>query len=242
MTTLSTITRLSIALSLGIMGSLATFSHAHDNQAYNRISFQVEAQEEVANDEIQARLAKTAQAKTTKEIAKILNKTMNDALAIAKKYPNVSIKTESQSTYPNYDKNNTITGFTGNVSIQLKSQNFEEVGQLISDLQSIMMVNDVSFSVSKNTQNNIKKRLTLNATKNFLEQAQAISLAFGATDYKIVSVQLDGANHRHVYPMAAMSMAKNTNDGIKANFESGTTTLIYQASGTIELVNQSLAK
>ncbi|MDO4441902.1 MAG: SIMPL domain-containing protein [Moraxella sp.] len=237
MTTLTNIVRFSTALTLGAFGLATLNAHANPNQSYNHISFSVEAQEEVDNDEIQVRLSKTAQAKTAKEVAKTLNKTINDALAITKKYPNVSVKTGHQSTYPNYGTNNTITGFTGSASIQLKSQNFEEASQLIADLQTMMAVNDISFSVSDAAQKDINQRLTLNAAKRFQEQAQTISLAFGATDYKIVSVRLGEGDHYYARPMAAMAMAKDASAGIEnPNFEGGKTILGYQASGTIELI------
>lgn len=62
-------------------------AHAQSGDNYNRISFSVEAKTQVDNDEMRATLTKTTEAKTAKEIAKTLNDTINNALAIAKNTP-----------------------------------------------------------------------------------------------------------------------------------------------------------
>ncbi|MCP3896941.1 SIMPL domain-containing protein [Moraxella sp.] len=214
-------------------------ANAQSDANYNRISFSVEAKTEVDNDEMRATLTKTTEAKTAKEVAKTLNDTINNALAIAKKYPDVIATTGRHSTYPRYGSNNSITGFTGNASIQIKSQNFEQSSQLIADLQTMMALDHLSFNVSDKTRDNLKKQLTLDATKQFQEEAATISQAFGAKDYKIVNVQL-GNNNNNYYSDAmpvAMSMSREKSVGIEnLSLESGKATLSYNASGTIELI------
>lgn len=226
-------------LGLGALLSLSTATFAHETApTYNRISFNVDVQEEVANDEMRATLSKTIQAKTAKEVAKTLNSTINSALAVAKKYPEVTVETGRHNTYPKYGNNSTITGFTGSASIEIKSQNFEQSSQLIADLQTMMALDDLSFHVSNQTKNDTKKQLTINAAKRFQEEALTISQAFGAKDYKIVNVQLGQENSYYARPMMMeAAMAKTADLGIEnPNFESGKTTLGYSANGTIELM------
>lgn len=231
-----TFKRLAAAFAIGSLLT-STAAIANDNHAYNRISFSVNAKQEVANDEMRARLSKTTQAKTAKEVAQTLNSAINDALIIAKKYPEVVVETGRHSTYPRYNTNNTITGFTGSASIDIKSQNFEQASQLIADLQAALTLEDLSFNVSSKTNDDIKKQLTLDAAKRFQEEAVTISQAFGAKDFKIVSVQLGNDNSYYARPVAMMAMAKEASAGIDVpNFESGKTTLGYDASGTIELI------
>lgn len=219
------------------LSAIVSTSHASQSD-YNRISFSVNAKQEVANDEIQATLTKTTQAKTVAEIAKNLNKTTNDALIIAKKYPNVAVKTSYHDTYPRYGTNHLITGFTGLVSIEIKSQDLTEASQLIAELQSLMALENLSFHVSSNANDAIKKQLILDAVKHFQEEAAVISQAFGAKDYKIVSVKLGDDNNYHTRTLAPMmAMAKDASIGIEnPKFESGKTTIGYDVSGTIELI------
>ncbi|MCL1623409.1 SIMPL domain-containing protein [Moraxella sp. Tifton1] len=213
-----------------------TVAHA-EQSSYNHISFGVSAKQEVANDEMRASLSKTAQAKTAKEVANTLNRSINDALIIAKKYPSVTVKTSHHSTYPRYNHNDIITGFTGSASLDIKSQDFEQASQLIADLQAKMTLDDLSFHVSSKTSDDIKKQLTLDAVKRFQEEALTISQAFGANDYKIVSVQLGQDNTLHARPLTMMSMTRQARADLESpNFESGKSTIIYDASGTIELI------
>lgn len=212
-------------------------ANAQTNNNYNHISFGIEAKAEVDHDEMRATLTKTAEAKTAEEAARALNKTINNALAIAKKYPDVIAMTDRYSTYPHHGSNNTITGFIGNASIQIKSQNFEQSSQLIADLQAMMALEHLSFGVSDKTHNNLKKQLTLDAAKKFQEQATILAQAFDAKDYKIISVQM-GDNNSYSYTMpVAMPMAQSKSIGIEnLNLRSAKTTVSHSANGTIELI------
>lgn len=66
-------------LTIAVLGT----ANAQINNNYNHIGFGIEAKAEVDHDEMRATLTKTAEAKTAEEVAKILNKTINNALAIA---------------------------------------------------------------------------------------------------------------------------------------------------------------
>ncbi|MFC0820867.1 SIMPL domain-containing protein [Moraxella marmotae] len=220
-----------------LMTALAALP-AHADE-YNRISFSSEVKSEIANDEMRATMSKTAQAATAAAIAKELNSSINAAMQIAKRYPEVSVSTGRQSTYPRYaNGSNKIVGFTGSVSVEIKSNNFEKASQLIADLQSIMVMENIGFSVSEQLRESEEKRLQLEAIKRFGDEAATISQAFGSSSYKIVNVSL-GGNHNHYYrPMAAMSMkVADASSAIESqSLEAGNTTLTYTANGTIELV------
>lgn len=202
---------------------------------YNRISFNSEVKSQIANDEIRASLSKTAQAATAAAIAKELNSSINAMLAISKRYPEVVVSTGQQTTYPRYNNAGKIIGFTGSVSLNLKSGDFAKTSQLIADLQSVMVVDDISFGVSDTLKEQEEKRLQLEAIKRFGKEAEDISRAFGSTGYKIVNVSLngDGYNRPAMPMMAAMKAAESS---VPQNFEAGNTTLSYTANGTIELV------
>lgn len=207
---------------------------------YNHISFTSEVKSEIDNDEIRANMSKTTQSATAAGIAQELNQTINQALKIAKKYPDVIVKTGRQNTYPRYDyKNgNQIIGFSGSVSLDLRSNNFTQASQLIADLQSTMVLNNLHFGVSQDAYANEENRIKTLAIERFQQDAQNITQAFKANDYKIVSVQLSGSSpYYYSRPIAMTTSLKSMDAGIEAqNFQGGKTTLSYSANGVIKLV------
>lgn len=209
-----------------------------NDQTYNRISFNSEVTSQIANDELRASMSKTTQATTATAIAKELNGSLNAVMQIAKRYPEVTVTTGSHSTYPRYANNSSkIIGFTGKVSIDIKSNNLEKAGQLIADLQSLMVMDHISFDVSEKLRSSEEKRLQLKAIQRFHEEATSISQAFGSSGYKIVHVNLGGDSNHYARPMMVSMKAMDSTVGIEApSFEAGNTTLTYTANGTIEII------
>lgn len=66
-----------------MMGS----AHAEPT-GYDQLTFQTEVKEEIQNDEVRASLYKKAQATDSKTLATTLNTSINNAMKIAKRYPN----------------------------------------------------------------------------------------------------------------------------------------------------------
>lgn len=72
-----------------------------------------------------------AQATDSKTLATTLNTTINNAMKIAKRYPSVTVSTGQQTTYPRYDKNDKIIGWTGQANIDLKAQTLQRRASLL---------------------------------------------------------------------------------------------------------------
>lgn len=206
---------------------------------YNQISFSTEVKQTVANDQIKISLTKTAQANDAKAVAKTLTEVINQANTIAKQYPNVKAKTGQQSTYPRYGNNGKILGFTGSISLELTSQDFEQAGDLVAKLQSLMAVDNIEFKVSDEAKKEVEQSLMKQVAKRFQDEAKTVSLAFGAKDYKIVQVSLDNQNHGYYQPLAAsISLRSKSESSVMEtqDFVSGDSQLSYKATGTIELI------
>lgn len=204
-------------------------------QNYEQVSLSSEISQTIANDEMRAILSKTAQATTAKSLANTLNGTLNQAMNIAKKYPDVKVTTGQQTSYPHHNKDGKITGFTGTTSIILESQNFGQASELLGELQTIMTMDDLSFQVSEKNKQAHQKQLMHAAITQFKQDAKDVAIAFGAKDYKLVNATLDRQNHH--YPMlksAAMSEMA-TDASFSPKMAAGDSTLRYQVSGTIEL-------
>lgn len=207
-------------------------------KTYGEISLSTEVSKRVANDEMTAILSKNAQAPDAKTLSKNLNATLNKAQELAKKYPNVKLTTGNQTSYPRYNNAGKIIGLNGSVSVNLQSQNFEEAGELLGELQTIMTMDSLSFGVSDTSAKAHQKSLMTEAIAHFKDDAKSASLAFGAKDYKLISVRLDAQNH-DISPAPIMYEAvaqAKASDASGVNLSGGEGMMRYRIDGTIELV------
>lgn len=215
----------------------AMMSGAHaETTGYDQLTFQTEVKEEVQNDEVRASLYKKAQATDSKTLATNLNTTINNAMRIAKRYPSVTVSTGQQTTYPRYDKNDKIIGWTGQANIDLKSTDFAATSQLIADLQETLVMDNLTFGVSDTKKNALEQKLMTEASRAFQQQAKNLARAWDARNYRVVSVNLNtGSNYpRPMY--GAMNMKAEAADSVPSqSFESGNSTISVTANGTIEL-------
>ncbi len=215
----------------------AMISSAHaEPTGYDQLSFQTEIKEDVANDEVRASLYKKAQAADSKSLATTLNTSINRALAIAKRYPTVSVSTGQQSTYPRYDKNDKIIGWTGQANIDIKSTDFTATSQLIADLQETLVMNNLNFGVSEIKQSTLEQKLMTEASRAFQQQAKNLTRAWDARGYRVVTVNLNTGNNNYPRPMYSSMRAADAESSVPSqNFESGNSTVSVTANGTIEL-------
>lgn len=219
-------------LLIAMMGS----AHAEPT-GYDQISFQTEVKEEIQNDEVRASLYKKAQASNAKALATTLNTSINKALAIAKRYPSVTVSTGQQNTYPRYDKNDKIIGWTGQANIDLKSTDFAATSQLIADLQETLVMDNLNFGVSNIKKDALEQKLMTNASRAFQQQAKNLTRAWDARGYRVVTVSLNTGNNYPRPMYTSMNMKAEMADASvpSQNFESGNSTISVTANGTIEL-------
>ena len=204
---------------------------------YDQLTFQTEVKEEIQNDEVRASMYKKAQATDAKTLATTLNTSINNAMKIAKRYPSVTVSTGQQRTYPRYDKNDRIIGWTGQASIDLKSTDFAATSQLIADLQETLVMENLNFGVSDAKKDALEQKLMTDASRAFQQQAKNLTRAWDARGYRVVTVNLNtGSNYpRPMY--SAMNMKAEAADASvpSQSFESGNSTISVTANGTIEL-------
>lgn len=220
------------ALLTAMMGS----AHAEPT-GYDQLTFQTEVKEEVANDEVRASMYKKAQATDSKTLATALNTSINNAMKIAKRYPSVTVSTGQQRTYPRYDKNDKIIGWTGQANIDLKSTDFAATSQLIADLQETLVMENLTFGVSDAKKDALEQKLMTDASRAFQQQAKNMTRAWNARGYRVVNVNLNtGSNYpRPMYSAMNMKAASADASVPSQNFESGNSTISVTANGTIEL-------
>ena len=204
---------------------------------YDQLTFQTEVKEEVQNDEVRASMYKKAQATDAKTLATTLNTSINNAMKIAKRYPSVTVSTGQQRTYPRYDKNDRIIGWTGQASIDLKSTDFAATSQLIADLQETLVMENLNFGVSDAKKDALEQKLMTEASRAFQQQAKNMTRAWDARGYRVVNVNLNTGNNYPQPIYRTMNMKAQAADASvpSQSFESGNSTITVTANGTIEL-------
>lgn len=227
-----------VALTTGtalLLTAMMSGAHA-ETTGYDQLTFQAEVKEEVQNDEVRASLYKKAQATDSKTLATTLNTTINNAMRIAKRYPSVTVSTGQQTTYPRYDKNDKIIGWTGQANIDLKSTDFAATSQLIADLQETLVMDNLTFGVSDTKKDALEQKLMTDASRAFQQQAKNLTRAWDARGYRVVNVNLNTGNNYPRPMYNAMAMKSESADAVpRQSFESGNSTISVTANGTIEL-------
>ena len=217
-----------------LMTAMMGSAHAEPT-GYDQLSFQTEVKEEVQNDEVRASMYKKAQASTSKALATTLNTSINNAMKIAKRYPSVTVSTGQQRTYPRYDKNDKIIGWTGQASIDLKDR-LCGTSQLIADLQETLVMDNLNFGVSDSKKDAIEQKLMTEASRAFQQQAKP-NARWNARGYRVVTVNLNTGNNYPRPMYGSMNMKAEAADASvpSQSFESGNSTISVTANGTIEL-------
>ncbi len=115
---------------------------------YQRIDFQTEVEKEIPNDLLTATLSVELNNKNPSLLAKDLTTITNDSLKLGSNYSSVKLTSGNQQTYPIYNDKNKLDGWRGRAEIQVSSKDFKSAGELISQLQSKLQLNNLNFSVA----------------------------------------------------------------------------------------------
>ena len=226
--------------SLILASTLTTPAFAQQNEQlnYNLVNIQAEAARKVSNDEMHAVLYIEKSNKQPAELAVQITQLMNQAMASAKKYPQVKVETGSQTTYPIYDNDSRkLKEWRGRAEIQIESTDFKAASQLVSELQQNFQTQSINFSVSDAQRKKVENELMVEASKNFQQRAQTLSQAWNKSGYNLVNLNL---NTNNSYPQPIMmraSMAKFS--GAEAadaqDVAAGESKITVNANGTIQL-------
>lgn len=217
--------------------STAVFAETSQALNYNVANIQADAMRQVSNDEMHAVLYIEKSHKQPAELAAQITQTMNQAMALAKKYPQVKIETGSQSTYPVYlDNSQKLKEWRGRAEINIESTNFKAASQLIAELQQNFQTQSINFTVSDAQRKKVENELMIEASKNFQQRAQLLTQAWNKSGYQLVHLNLNTSN---AYPQPVMmreSMAKFASADAAApqTVAAGESKISVNANGSIQ--------
>ncbi len=218
-----------------LMTNVPTF--ADTPLTYQRIDFQTEVEKEIANDLLFATLSVELNNKNPALLAKDLTTITNDALKMGAHFKGVKLTSGNQQTYPIYNDKNRLEGWRGRAEIKVESKDFKAAGELISQLQGKLQLNNLNFSVAPETRRELENQLITEAVAAFRARADKIKGAWGAKAYKLVHMNLGTTNNNQPQPMYMMRTAKveMASDAPAADYSAGESRLNVQVSGSIEL-------
>ena len=225
------------ALILTSAVSATAFAQANEQLNYNVVNVQAEATRQVSNDEMHAVLFIEKSNKQPAELASQITQLMNQAMASAKKYPQVKVETGSQTTYPIYDNDSRkLKEWRGRAEIQIESTDFKAASQLVSELQQNFQTQSINFTVSDAQRKKVENDLMIEASKNFQQRSQMLSQAWNKSGYNLVNLNINTSN---AYPQPMMmraSMAKlsGMESADDQDVSAGESKITVNANGTIQ--------
>ena len=208
---------------------------AAETNNYNRVSYQVTEQQEVANDEITVTMGVERNAQDATKLANEINKLLLAANATIKKYPSIKSSTSDYSIRPVYSRDKQLDHWRGASSITLKSTNIKDMVTLVQTLQETLLIKSTRYNVSAERKEKIETGMIEAALNKFNTRAELVSKGMGFKKYRLVKININNSDIPP-RPVFAMARAETASSGIAPpTFESGQSTLKVIVSGTIEM-------
>lgn len=225
----------SLLMTTAFSGSV--FAQQNESLNYNIVNVQAEATRQVSNDKMNSVLFIEKSNKQPAALSSQITQLMNQAMTVAKKYPQVKIETGSQTTYPIYDNDSTkLKEWRGRAEINIESTDFQAASQLINELQQNFQTQSINFTVSDAQRKKVENELIIEASKNFQQRAQMLAQAWNKSGYNLVNLNLNTSNNYPQPVMMRASMAKFS--GAEAadaqSVSAGESKITVNANGSIQ--------
>jgi predicted secreted protein len=211
--------------------ALALPLQAAEDTHYNRVRFQVEVSETVANDRMLAVLVAETEAASADAVAEDINRTMGWALDQARDVAGVEVSTGSYRITPVYRKDRPER-WRGLQELRLEGGDFAVLGRLIGSLQARLQVRQTDFFIADATREAVETRLIERAIDRFQQRAGQIRRRFGAETFHLVEASLNTGGSQPRPVMRAQAMAESA---VPPALEGGEGEVSVAINGVIEL-------
>jgi predicted secreted protein len=200
--------------------------------SYDRIHLSSTANTEVENDVLIAILYVQREGSKLPPLVNDVNEHIAKAVKQSRQIPHIDVQTLSHQTDPIYDKQR-LSGWRVRQSILLKSQDSESLGQLIGDLQPILAVESIQYTVSLNKMREVEDKLIAEAIDAFSQRAKLVTNQFGYSRYRLVDINIDTATAIHSMRTRGAVMAMEVI--APPTIEAGKQEIQVTVNGTIEI-------
>lgn len=213
---------------------LPALAQSHETETqYNRIYLSASAQTELANDTIIVSLYAEEEGSSPAQLAEIVNKKIQWAVALLKKHPQIQLQTAAYATNPVYQQNR-IKSWRVRQSLELKSQDIAGTSELLAELQTRLALSNLRFAVSPELKTKTDDGLIAEALAAFGQRAQLVTDQLKRKAYKLVDVNIATAGNPVNYQRFQMAEMAKSSLAAPA-LEAGEQTVQVTVSGNIEL-------
>lgn len=218
-----------------ILLSSSLLSFADEHGQYDQISLNAMATQEVANDVLVATLLVQENGANPAILANQVNAKMRQLLDKSAQHKAIDSHTTGYNSRP-FHKNGSIKSWQVSQSITLTSQDFEQLGKLIAEINDLATIQSMSFRVSDQLFENTKATLLKEAISNFRAKATLIAEQFGKPNYRLVHINIDRNQASPSYRMERTMMMADMAPSTPPVLSAGTNKIQVNVNGTIELM------
>lgn len=168
---------------------------AQDTLNYNQVDFSIHTQKSLTPDRLRVSFYSEITLKNITQIKQGINKAMQQALLVLKKYPSVKAQTKQYRINPVYEKGRKTNKWTGKQTLEVVIDDLSQAANIIQDLQAVLIIANSNFFLSPALYDNTKKQLLEQALSKFKQQSIALVMQLEAKDYKMVRLNIGGNGH-----------------------------------------------
>ncbi len=209
-------------------------AQAADEQRYDRLHFQVERSEQVANDRMQVWLTAQAQGDDPAQLAKTINQSMEWALATARERAGTRIKTGNYQTYPLRDKDQ-VQSWQASQDLLIEGADIPAISALVGELQARLQVKSMAFTVSDEARRSAEERMIEVALQAFQARAANLQQIMAAKGYRMVEANIQTGG-RFPGPVSMLRAQTASFEASMPAVQAGDSEVSVTVSGSIELV------
>jgi predicted secreted protein len=200
---------------------------------YNIIHLNAEARREVPNDLMQVTLSIQHQAPAANRAADMVNKDMAWALKLLNNKKTIRHQTSNYSTHPVYQKER-INAWSARQNLQLSSEDFDKLSDVVGLLQERLTVNQMHFSAKPSTRDKVHNTLISEALTAYKNKAKIIQKSMQASAYDIVELNIS-PNHQQPVHRERMMMSRAQASPAPVAVQSGNSNIVVSFRGRIKL-------
>lgn len=201
------------------------------------IELSAEASRPAANDLIQAQVYAEANAGNPAEVARLVNRDLNEALQLIKKTTGVTVKSGNQNTYPIYGNGRRIEGWRMRADLLLESKDSAAISELLARLQQMKLaLGNVSQMPSPATRKEVESGVTRDAIRAFEARAAVIAETLGKS-YRIKRLSIQQSGFAQPMPMLRAAKMEMASAVAPTPIEAGESQVSTTVSGEIELAD-----
>lgn len=221
------------AMALGLVAaSAAAAGQPPPPEGTQRISFSVQEERQVENDRISMVLSVTDEDEDAAKLAHRIDQTMGWALAKAKAFPAVRVRSGSVQTYPVTEKGR-IRRWRGRQELVLESEDTARAADLAGALQERMQLNGLQFSVSPERRRKAEDELIDAALTAMRQRADRIRKDLDASHFVLLEANVSTSGVGGPIPVMRAMAAEAAPP--RPSFQAGTSRIEVTVNATIRL-------